>query len=326
MTYSAQLISLLKSRFPEKVSLNTITAHLNLSNSEALEVIDTLKEKGYPVQSISDHYQFSVPLINVNSIKSGLSTRTLGQNLIFKDRIHSTNALALEDLASFSHGDIILTDYQTNGKGRMGRSWQSSLGKSIAMSIILKPDIDNKKAVLLTQLTAAALTKSLNSIMESSIKWPNDIIVNNKKVAGILTESQFHGDSLEGIVIGVGINTNLIVDELDEEIQSKATSLFHEAQKVIDPNLLIQSFIRWFDELYTSWSLTGDSSLFISICKEKSIILNKEIIVRNGESNRLAQVIDINPFGDLIIRYKGEEALESLQSLDFSIRGNQSYI
>lgn len=326
MSYSSQLISYLKSQFPESVSLQTISSQLNLTQSHVLELISELIEQGYPLQSVNDQFLFTVPLINVHELENDLTTKTIGKNMIFKDRVPSTNALALNELASFSHGDIILTDFQTNGKGRMGRSWQSSLGKSIAMSIILKPSIENNQAVLLTQLTAAALAKAIDSIIDCSIKWPNDMIVNHKKVAGILTESHFNGSSLEGVVIGVGINTNLVFDEADYEVKSKATSLFNETHHLIDSNRLIRSFIQWFDELYTSWEVTGDSAPFISICKEKSILLNREITVRTKESSRLAQVIDINPSGELIIRYNGEGTLERLHSLDFSIRGKHSYI
>ncbi|MCC5895007.1 MAG: biotin--[acetyl-CoA-carboxylase] ligase [Alkalibacterium sp.] len=326
MIYSSQLISYFKSHFPYKIPLHKIVSDLEINKTDVLDSIDALIEQGYPMYTSEDHYQFSLPLIHVEAIKKGLNPSIIGKSILFKDQLPSTNGLALENLASFSHGEVILTDFQTSGKGRMGRSWQASLGKSIAMSIILKPTIDNRHAVLLTQLTAAALAKALGSLTDVLIKWPNDMIVNNKKVAGILTESQFNGNVLEGIVIGTGINTNLVLDEMDKKIQSKATSLFQETDHIIDPNLLIQSFIYWFDDFYTNWEQTRDSSPFIAICKEKSILLNREIIVRQGESSRLAQVVDINPLGELIIQYKGEEALESLQSLDFSIRGKDAYI
>lgn len=326
MTYFSQLISFLKSRFPKTIPLDEIANYLHLSQSEVLSLIDELLEKGYPVQTINYAYQFDLPLVNADTIKNDLATRSIGQHIIFEDHTPSTNTLALTNLESLSHGDIILTDYQTNGKGRMGRKWEAGLGTSIAMTIVLKPAIDNKQAVLLTQLTAAALSKSIDSISDSFIKWPNDMIVNNKKVAGILTESQFNGPTLEGVVVGVGINTNLDFGDSDDEIKSKATSLLHETHKTIDPNPLIISFIQWFDELYTNWELSGDSSPFITICKDKSILLNKEITVRKDNTSRLAQVIDINSLGELLIRYKGEETLDSLRSLDFSIRGKDTYI
>lgn len=326
MPYSTQLISFLKSCYPEDVSLHTLALHLNLSTTKVMTLISELKDLGYPIVYDNRSCQFDLPLINVESIKSHLDTRTIGHQLIFRDRTPSTNILALEDLDSFSHGDVLLTDYQTNGKGRMGRNWHSSLGKSIALSIILKPDIENKKAVLLTQLTAAALSKSLEPFADTSIKWPNDMIINHKKVAGILTESQFNGSSLEGIVIGTGINTNLDFDDTDEEVRMKATSLLNETHEVVDPNHLITSFISWFDELYTEWTLTGDSSPFIAICKEKSILLNREITVKNEELSRMARVTDINSDGELIVIYEDTGVEEALQTLDFSIRGRQSYI
>lgn len=326
MTYSSQLIALLKSKYPDCIPLDEIGRTLTLKQTDTSDLIADLVEKGYPLNQSKEGIRFELPLINSDSIKADLRTRRIGRNLIFKDRIPSTNELALNKLNSFSHGDIILTDFQTNGKGRMGRNWQASLGKSIALSIVLKPAIENEQAVLLTQLTAAALSKAIDQITHSSIKWPNDMIVNSKKVAGILTESHFSGSSLEGIVIGVGINTNMSTEDIDNDLRSKATSLLIETQIIVDPNSLITSFIQWFDELYSSWELTNDSSPFISICKEKSILMNREIIVRIGEMNRPGKVVDINPLGELIIKYAGQDSLESLQTMDFSIRGKDSYI
>lgn len=326
MSLISSFIALLKSGYPSFISFDTIGKTLQLETEEIKRLINEAEVQGYPIQTKEDSCRLTLPLVNKESIAENLQSSTIGRPLRFFDRIDSTNTYALDNLQDLAHGSVILTDYQYRGKGRLGRSWHADLGKSVALTIVLKPNFDSQQAVLLTQLTAAALVKALDPDWSASIKWPNDVLIDGRKVAGILVESHFSGSELTGIVIGTGINTNLSREELPEELKNKATSLAIENDQINDPNPIITSFLYWFDTFYSAWSESMDASPFISVCREKSELIGKEIAVHHDQTSKPARVIDISDNGELVIRYRDTNETDYLNSLNFSVRGRSGYL
>jgi BirA family biotin operon repressor/biotin-[acetyl-CoA-carboxylase] ligase len=326
MSLISSFIALLKSDYPSFVSFDLVGKTLHIKTEEIKLLLNEANVQGYPIQTEEDRCRLTLPLVNKESVAENLLASAIGRSLEFFDRIDSTNTYALDNLQDLAHGSVILTDHQYRGKGRLGRSWHADLGKSVALSIVLKPYIDSQQAVLLTQLTAAALVKALEPDWSASIKWPNDVLIDGRKVAGILVESHFSGSELTGIVIGTGINTNLSREELPEDLKSKATSLAIEKNNVIDPNLIITSFLSWFDTFYTAWSESMDASPFISVCREKSGLIGKEIAVHHDQTSKSARVIDISNEGELVIRYRDTNEIDHLNSLNFSVRGQSGYL
>lgn len=326
MSLISSFIALLKSEYPSSVSFDLVGKTLQTEKEEIKRLINEAAIQGYPIQIEQDACRLTLPLVNKESVAQNLQSSAIGRSLEFFDKIDSTNTYALDNLQDLTHGTVILTDHQYRGKGRLGRSWHADLGKSVALTIVLKPKFDSQQAVLLTQLTAAALVKALEPDWSASIKWPNDVLIDGRKAAGILVESHFSGSELAGIVIGTGINTNLSREELPEDLKSKATSLAIEKNKVIDPNLIITSFLSWFDTFYTVWNESMDASPFISVCREKSGLIGKEIAVHHDQTSKSARVIDISDEGELVIRYRDTNEIDNLNSLNFSVRGQSGYL
>lgn len=326
MSLFSSFIALLKSDYPSFVSFDLVGKTLQIETEEINQLINEAAIQGYPIQIEQDACRLTLPLVNKESVAQNLQSSAIGRSLEFFDKIDSTNTYALDNIQDLTHGTVILTDHQYRGKGRLGRSWHADLGKSVALTIVLKPKFDSQQAVLLTQLTAAALVKALEPDWSASIKWPNDVLIDGRKAAGILVESHFSGSELAGIVIGTGINTNLSREELPEDLKSKATSLAIEKNKVIDPNLIITSFLSWFDIFYTAWNESMDASPFISVCRDKSGLIGKEIAVHHDQTSKSARVIDISDEGELVIRYRDTNEIDHLNSLNFSVRGQSGYL
>lgn len=146
-------------------------------------------------------------LLSGGIIKHDLNTRYIGKEVIHFDTIGSTNDYAKKVAVESNDGTIVVSEEQTSGRGRRGKEWHSIKGDGIWLSVVLKPDIYPYKAPFITQIAGASIVKALKNLgIDASIKWPNDIIVNNKKVSGILTEPWAEIDRINYIVLGIGMN------------------------------------------------------------------------------------------------------------------------
>ncbi|WP_277631382.1 biotin--[acetyl-CoA-carboxylase] ligase [Atopococcus tabaci] len=254
-----------------------------------------------------------------------LTTTVIGRNLSLFDSVESTNLVAKEHIQrELVDGEVLLALEQTAGKGRLGREWTSSKGKALTMSIVLKPLVE--KPYLLTQLTAAALAAALSPLADFGIKWPNDLLLNNKKVAGILTETVYSGSTLEAVIIGVGINVNQDASDFPDSILTKASSLKMELGSPLDPNAIAAAFLNSFEVMYQQYLQTKDPSLFLEICREKSLIIGKTVWIVNGKQKKKARVKDIGTDGELKIIDDMTGMEEALYGGEISIRGIDGYI
>ncbi|MEA4956724.1 Bifunctional ligase/repressor BirA [bioreactor metagenome] len=189
-------------------------------------------------------------------IKKELSTEYIGKEIYSFKEVESTNSVAKFLAKQGSpEGTVVISETQTKGKGRRGKKWESPSG-GVWLSIILKPDIDPSKASLITLATGVAVARTLRGMnIDARIKWPNDILINNKKVCGILTEANAKFNSVEYVIVGVGIDTNLNVDVLTEDVKNRATSLSVEAKIEIKESETIANFLNEFEEVYNLFKL-----------------------------------------------------------------------
>lgn len=185
----------------------------------------------------------------VDQIRNG----SWGNVIKYRAALPSTNTLAMSLLSEgATEGTIVITDDQTQGRGQKGTVWKSSPGENLTFSLILRPQNIEHRLFALTQVVAIALRET---ILESCpgeevlIKWPNDILLNKKKVAGVLAESQWEGTSLKGSVIGMGINLNQV--SFEEEISHKATSLALETGNMIDKKSLLWNLLDHLEKRIT---------------------------------------------------------------------------
>lgn len=255
-----------------------------------------------------------------------LNTGFIGRKLHYFGSLPSTNIEARKIAKESPEGTIVLSEGQTSGKGRLGRSWVSPKGKGIWMSMILKPNVEAKKVASISLVAAAAVSVALKDIgIESGIKWPNDILVDGKKVAGILSEASFQGNNVDYVVVGIGINVNLEEDDFPETLKEKASSLKIIEGQDINKVKLLALVLNHFEKLYQSFMVGGDLSETIEIVREGSVLKDKQVKILGTSSEKTARVQGIDGEGKLVVKYENG-SVENLAYGEVSVRGLDGYI
>lgn len=324
-----RIVEVLKSNSGEFVSGQMLSDELGVSRTSIWKYINVLKEEGYDIESVTrkGHRLISSPdILTKEEIGEYLETRIIGKNIYYYDSIESTNKLAKEIAMSEEEGTIIIAEEQTSGRGRLGREWTSPRGRGIWMSIIIKPKIDPMDASKITQITAASVNSAMNEIgIETKIKWPNDIVLNGKKVCGILTEMTSEMIQINYMVIGIGINVNLDKDDIPKEILEKATSLKIETGKDVNRKELIGRVLNRFEYFYNQLILNEDIEEAMEICKKESILIGKKIRVISRGTEVEREAIDLTSSGELIVKDDNGN-IETIISGEVSVRGEHGYV
>ncbi|WP_167751336.1 biotin--[acetyl-CoA-carboxylase] ligase [Lentibacillus salicampi] len=262
-----RLIELLEASREQYVSGQFLSEKLNISRSAIWKHMKELKKDGYVIEGIRRKgYRIvkSPDKVSENTVQWGLQTNWLGKQIIHKATTNSTQQVAHQAAReNAEHGTVIIADEQTEGKGRMERHWHSPKNKGIWMSLILRPPIPPAAAPQLTLLTATVLADVITEYTTASpnIKWPNDLLIRDKKTAGILTEMQAEQDRIKYVVAGIGINVNHSYDNFPSEISNKATSLKLETGQDLQVVPIIQHILRCFERSYDAFIRDGFSTI-----------------------------------------------------------------
>lgn len=310
----------------EFVSGEELSKELGISRTSVWKHINGLREEGYSIESVNKkgYRLLELPndLLNPQNIYHNLQTDIVGQNIIHFNTLESTNDYLKQVGNDVVEGTVVISEEQTKGKGRLGRVWESKVGDGIWMSIILKPDIMPHKAPFITLIAGASVVKALNNLgVNAQIKWPNDIIINNKKICGILTELSAEIERINYVVLGIGMNVKN--EEFDSELKNKATSLHKEGHGLHRVDI-VKEFFYQFELLYKKY-LDNDKQEVLKICRDNSAILNKEIyIIRNNEKE-LVKCIDVNEEGNLLVKNSNGQVKEIISG-EVSIRGVKGYV
>ncbi len=324
-----KVLKLLKDNKSQFISGQEISHQLNVSRTAIWKYINALKEESYEIESVSrkGHKLISTPdILNYEEISEYLTTQYVGREIYYFDSIDSTNIKA-KDLAynNEADGTVVIAEEQNQGRGRLGRNWSSPKKMGIWMSIILKPQIEPQDAVKVTQVAAAAVWKAIAQMgIKTQIKWPNDIVLNGKKICGILTEMSGELNRLNYLVVGIGINTNTNKEDFPEEIRNMATSIKAETSKEMERKKLLASVLNNFEALYDQ--LINHSSIeeALIICKENSALIGKNVrLIIKGEVKEV-EAMDINEDGELIVKDK-EGNTSKVISGEVSVRGLYGY-
>lgn len=225
------------------ISRTMIWKHLK-SIEEDGYVIEAIKKKGYVLQSIPD-------IVTPEQIIPNLNTKQLGRTIDYYTTCESTQIIASDKAREGAlHGTVVIAEEQTDGRGRLDRSWNSTANKGIWMSVIIRPAISPQFAAQFTLVSAVAITQAIQEVtnLTPEIKWPNDILINGKKVTGILTELQADMDIVHSIIIGIGVNVNQELSAFEESIQKTATSLKIENGEEIDRSLLVAKILYYLEK------------------------------------------------------------------------------
>ena len=310
------------------VSGEILKEKLGISRTAVWKHIKILQDQGYNIQTAPRKgyvlFEADDKLLS-KEIESLLWSNTMGRELIVFDSIDSTNTYGKNNADHLMDGTIILSEEQLAGRGRRGKDWSSPKGTGIWMSVVLKPDIPPTEGVKTTQIAAAAVCKAIRDLtgLDALIKWPNDIVVNGRKVCGILTEMAGQLNKIDYIVVGIGINVNNT--EFPEGISAVATSLQIEYGKKIDRKELIVRIIKNFEALYHSYIENLNLTEVVAIVRDYSAVIGKEIKVIHGALERIVTVHDIDEEGFLIVE-SGDGKREVIFSGEVSIRGKNGYI
>jgi len=325
-----EILAVLKSNPGVYISGQSLSESLGVSRTAIWKYINALKEEGYDIESVSKKgYRLvaSPDLLTGDEVSPFLSTKCIGRSYFHFDTLESTNTKAKE-LASGPclDGAVIVSEEQTTGKGRLGRQWVSPKHRGIWMSIILKPDIEPSGVPRIVHIAAAAVVLAMQEIgIKASIKWPNDIILNGKKVCGILTEMSGEINHIDYVVVGIGINANLELQDIPSEITEKASSLLIETGSEVDRKALSAKVLNHFETLYLDFLETGTIDASVKICRDRSILLGRDIRVISRNKERKAKAVDISIDGELIVQFE-DGRIEPISSGEVSVRGLNGYI
>ena len=263
-------------------------------------------------------------IYNETTIADQIHTKWAGKTVHFARETDSTN-LWIKRLAKegASEGTLALAEFQSAGRGRLGRSWEVPEGTSVMMSILLRPKFEPQYAPTLTLVMGLAVAKAVKNLgFDVSIKWPNDVVVSHKKICGILTEMGVRDGKIDYAVIGVGINVN--IREFPEEMADKATSLYLESGKEFDRSQIPGLVMEAFEEYYEKFAATCD----LSGLKEEyeSILANYNQPVRVLAKEPYEGVArGITDGGELLVE-KTDGTIVAVSAGEVSVRGLYSYV
>lgn len=311
------------------VSGQEICERFQVSRTAVWKAINQLKAEGYEIEAVRNkgyHIVDSPDKMTKNEIESLLTTRWAGRKLFCYDEIDSTN-LALRRLEGDDHvhGALAVADRQTAGRGRRGRVWQSPAGSCIFMSMLLKPDIAPEQAPMMTIVMAYSAAKAIRKMtgLDAKIKWPNDIVLNGKKVCGILTEMSAEIDFVHYVIIGIGINVN--TENFSDELRETATSIYIEGKKRTKRSGLIAEILKEFEEDYEEFIGRRNLGGFMQSYNELLVNCGREVrVLQPGkEYDGIAHGIDAE--GNLLVETADGE-IHRVYAGEVSVRGIYGYI
>ena len=252
-------------------------------------------------------------------LKNQLETECIGKEIVFVGETDSTNALAKREKKRQS-GTVFVAGKQTEGRGRNGRTWNSDDENALYMSILLKPDLLPEKISSITLVFGLAVFNALKGYADVGIKWPNDIILNRKKISGIMCEMSGTEQKIDYVVCGVGVNVNN--NAFSKELGGIATSLKLETGKDYEITEIAAEILNEFELLYFEFIKNGLDNI-LNQYKDACITLFNDVRVIQNSEEMDAYALDITPDGALLVRTKeGEKVIRSGEA---SIRGIIGY-
>ena len=260
------------------------------------------------------------PLLTAETITQALTTKRIGRQVYCYEEIGSTNneakRLAMEDCPD---GTLVIAEQQHGGRGRLSRSFLSPKGRGLWFTLVLRPNILPTEASKCTLLAALAVAKAIRNRVgiDYGIKWPNDILVNGKKLVGILTEMSADMDGVNYIVCGIGINVNISREEFPDELQSIATSVEAELGQPFDRLTLLGAVCEETERAYEQMLREGFAPI-LAEWKKYSVTLGRAVRVIAPDETYEGVAIDLDEDGSLLV--KTETEIKTVLAGDVSIR------
>ena len=311
------------------ISGQELCEKFGVSRTAIWKVINQLKEEGYEIEAVRNKgyiLKGSADVLSKEELESTIHTKWAGENVVFFEETVSTNN-EIRSLAEQGapHRTLADAEQQLGGKGRRGRVWTSPAGVGIWMSMLLRPQIDPLAASMLTLVMALAAKKGneISTGLKSEIKWPNDLVLNKKKICGILTEMSTELMEIQYVIPGIGINVNQ--KDFPDDIKATATSLYIESGKIQKRSEIIAAIMEAFEGYYDTFIKTQDMSGLIEEYNANLVNLGNEVCVLDpaGEFRGVSE--GINKEGALLVRL-ADGTLKEIISGEVSVRGVYGYV
>lgn len=280
---------------------------LGVSRTAVWKHIKGLRGDGYRIEAVpAKGYRLvsSPDLLTPLGISAGLATRRIGSPAVCLKETESTNQVAFRMAQEgAAEGTVVIADLQTAGKGRLGRVWLSPPGVNLYCSVVLRPAISPVAACQLTFLSVVAVARAIEkcTALAPQIKWPNDILIGGKKVAGLLNEMSAETEKVNFVVLGIGVNLNMELSQLGEtQLRHPATSLYEAGGVRVDRLGFTRTLLTELDDLYDRFLAEGEAPVRAEWL-ERSAIRGRRVRVQCGERDFTGEVQGIDPFGALLV-------------------------
>ena len=318
------IIDILKNSEGKFISGESMAGTLGISRTAIWKHIQKLREHGYKIfsrEKLGYKLDRMPDLLLPIEIQNELDTKIIGREMIYKDKVNSTNhvAKALAH-AGAADGTIVVAEEQTGGKGRLDRNFYSPRSRGIWFSVILRPKFLTHDAPKCTLMAAVAVAEAMNRFnLKAEIKWPNDIMFDGRKLVGILTEVAGEIGKINYIVVGIGINVNIDREEFPENIRSVAASLSEMNGGFVSRIDFFRAVLEEFDKLYLEANACGFGEI-LKLWQKYNITLGKNIrVISAGDGETFTgKAIDLDTDGALVV--KTEDGLRTVYAGDVSIR------
>jgi BirA family transcriptional regulator, biotin operon repressor / biotin---[acetyl-CoA-carboxylase] ligase len=308
------LLSTLYTNKEQFISGQALADGLGVTRAAVWKAVESLRADGYAIESskAKGYRLVSVPdLLTEREIPLGLMTERLGRNIVYFDSTDSTNTQA----ARLAHdgapeGTLVIAETQTAGRGRLGRKWESPPGVNLYFTLILRPDIPPSDAPMITLAAAVALIKATRALfnLPAAIKWPNDMLIDFKKCAGILTEMSAEPERVRHVILGIGVDVNMERESFPEEIRDISTSIRLEKGEKADRAELLRQFLTEMESIY-AYICSNQKEKVLDEWRGLSCTLGRRVTVKGlwGECAGIAR--DIDGSGSLLIEKDGGEVV-----------------
>ncbi len=322
-----KILELLASSHDHFISGETISRVCGISRAAVWKHIDHLKKEGYLIEAVTKKgYRL---LGNDDMLETVFfrlpKDRVIGSSHIYLEEVGSTNVEAKAAALDYPDGSVVISDSQTSGKGRLGRYWDSAKGKGIWLSLILKPRISMAEAMILTQMAGAGVCDALKTAgYEAKIKWPNDVVVQGRKVCGILAEMSGEPEQLNYVILGIGINVNQNPSDFPEELRNKAISLKMVDSEEKSRNLILDLLLERLEHYYALVK-NKDTAEIIKFCRNNSATLDNQVKVIYNDKIIEGKAINLTENGGLIIEDQTGQTMEIISG-EVSVRGIYGYV
>ncbi|MDE7224324.1 MAG: biotin--[acetyl-CoA-carboxylase] ligase [Acetatifactor sp.] len=323
----AEILALLRES-NDYISGQELCGRFGVTRSAVWKAVNQLKKEGYEIEAQQNRgYRLvKAEVYGENELRSRIHTSWAGAQVYFYQTTSSTNLLAKQaGEEDGPHGALFVANEQTAGRGRRGRSWQSPPGANIYFTILLRPRFAPEQASMLTLVMAHSVAAAIHRLtgLEAGIKWPNDVLLDGKKVCGILTEMSLEREFIHYVVCGVGIN--VAPQEFPEEIREHATTVETVYGKAISKGELLQYVMEELERDYDAFVAAGDLTPLLESYNSRLVNRSRRVRVLDPKGEWEGKARGINARGELLVE-DDEGGVNAVYAGEVSVRGIYGYV